>query len=174
MAEYISKQVRIQAVQLNYKSWNDVCELLGDAISPLNPGYYIKPGEESDACGERGDGEGFLAVNVTTMHGETAVVRHGDYIIPDGRPGTFYPCKPEVFKAKYEPAPLNDFDALAKQWAVLQELLEKSIPVKYSFDLDKLTHAMLATDNGKLTKEQLMDMFLKTGALTIKAATPLA
>lgn len=37
-----------------------------------------------------------------TVHGEIAVARHGDWIIPEAEPGRFYPCKPDVFAATYE------------------------------------------------------------------------
>lgn len=39
-----------------------------------------------------------------TMHdGQTVVLQAGDWIIPDGMPATFYPCKPDVFTATYDP-----------------------------------------------------------------------
>ncbi|MFB7162316.1 hypothetical protein [Streptomyces sp. NPDC056242] len=41
-------------------------------------------------------------IYVTTVHGETAIVRPGDWVIPDGKPGTFYPCKADIFAATYE------------------------------------------------------------------------
>jgi hypothetical protein len=40
---------------------------------------------------------------VRTVHGELAVVRHGDWIVPEKTPGRFYPVKPDVFAATYEP-----------------------------------------------------------------------
>jgi hypothetical protein len=39
---------------------------------------------------------------LTTTHRDPAPCRPGDWVIPDSRPGTFYPCKPEVFAATYE------------------------------------------------------------------------
>jgi len=40
---------------------------------------------------------------VVTIHGQTTRVRDGDWIItePDGK--HFYPCKPDIFAATYEP-----------------------------------------------------------------------
>lgn len=41
---------------------------------------------------------------VTTIHGDDAPIVDGDWIIrePDGI--HFYPCKPDIFEATYEPA----------------------------------------------------------------------
>lgn len=41
---------------------------------------------------------------LTTTHGDPAPARAGDWIVPDSTPGTFYPIKPDVFEATYEPA----------------------------------------------------------------------
>lgn len=95
------KPVEIQAVQLSWQNWNAVCEFVGDAIGPDNPARTISADEASDTCGE--SGPDYIAVDLTTTHGETAVFRHGDWIIPDSKPGTFYPCKPDIFEATYEP-----------------------------------------------------------------------
>lgn len=103
MPLFRKKPVVIQAVQLNYQNWNDICDFVGKAlINEQEPGYYIPLEEVSDTCGESGEGLGFLAFAVTTTHGERAIVRHGDWVIPDSKPGTFYPCKPDVFAATYE------------------------------------------------------------------------
>lgn len=93
------KPVKITAVQLSWRTWSQVCEFLGDVISEDNPGYNIPLEEVSDTCGEQGPE--YIAVKVITTHGEEAIVRHGDWIIPDSKPGTFYPCKPDVFAATY-------------------------------------------------------------------------
>lgn len=101
-ATYRKKPVEIEAIQLNWRNWNAVCDFLGGAISPENPAREIGPDEVSDTCGERGPT--YIAITVTTLHGEPAIVRHGDWIIPEPMPGRFYPCKPDVFAATYEPA----------------------------------------------------------------------
>jgi hypothetical protein len=40
---------------------------------------------------------------VVTAHGQRAYLAHGDWVIaePDGR--GFYPCKPDIFRATYQP-----------------------------------------------------------------------
>jgi hypothetical protein len=40
-------------------------------------------------------------LKVTTIHGETAIVRLLDWIVEDSMPGTYYPIKDEVFRKKY-------------------------------------------------------------------------
>ena len=96
------KPVEIEAVQLCWKNWNDVCEFLGDTISPENPGRQVMDGM-SDTCGEVGPE--FIELTVTTIHGEPAIVRHGDWIVAEPMPGRFYPVKPDIFAASYEPLP---------------------------------------------------------------------
>lgn len=101
MPRYRKKPVEIEAVQLRWSTWNEVCEFVGDAISPGSPAWNIDADEASDTCGE--PGPEYIAFHVTTTHGDRAVVRHGDWIVPDSTPGTFYPVKPDVFAATYEP-----------------------------------------------------------------------
>lgn len=100
MGRYRKKPVEIEAVQLRWSTWCEVCEFVGPIINDSNPARYITAAEASDTCGE--PGPEYIAITVRTTHGEEAIVRHGDWIIPDSRPGTFYPCKPEVFAATYE------------------------------------------------------------------------
>ena len=40
-------------------------------------------------------------LKVTTLHGEIAIVRLGDWIVQDAAVGTYYPVKDEVFRANY-------------------------------------------------------------------------
>lgn len=89
------------AVQLRWTQWNEVCELLGDALGEHKPNGAgkIPEGEAADTCGE--EGPDFITVNVLTANGHVVPVRHGDWILPDSEPGTFYPCAPEVFARDY-------------------------------------------------------------------------
>lgn len=100
MAKYRKKPVEVEAVQLTWKAWGEVCDLLGDVISSANPGRY--GAEANDACGELAP---YIELTVTTIHGEPAIVRHGDWIIAEPAPGRFYPCKPDIFRQTYEPVP---------------------------------------------------------------------
>ena len=40
-------------------------------------------------------------LKVTTVHGEIATVRLGDWIIEDAKKGTYYPVKDDIFCASY-------------------------------------------------------------------------
>jgi hypothetical protein len=48
------------------------------------------------------DANGKPMIKVTTVHGEIALVRVGDWVIADEKPGTYYPCKPDIFEATYD------------------------------------------------------------------------
>ncbi len=101
--KYRKKPVVIEAVQLRWTQWSEVCDLLGDAFLVENMGgaQTIPAVLASDTCGEAGPD--YISLNVRTAHGDIAVVRHGDWIIPEKQPGRFYPCKPDIFAATYEP-----------------------------------------------------------------------
>lgn len=100
--KYRKKPIEVEAVQLNWANWNEIVGFVGPLIiNPATPAWNITEDEASDTCGE--PGPEYIAFKVKTVHGEWAIVRHGDWVIPDSRPGTFYPCKPDVFAATYEP-----------------------------------------------------------------------
>lgn len=85
MAKYRKKPIEIEAVQfLGFDVNGEECErFLGNSFETHLPNRN--------------------EIVVRTVHGEEAVIRVGDWIIPDGKPGTFYPCKPDIFVATYEP-----------------------------------------------------------------------
>lgn len=95
--KFRKKPVVIEAVQLNWKGWNAVCELLGDIISPANPARSVAT--YSDTCGE--PGPPWIELTVPTLEGDM-VARHGDWLIR-GVNGEVYPCKPDIFAKTYEP-----------------------------------------------------------------------
>jgi len=102
MTRYRKRPVEIEAVQLRWTTWNEVCDFLGAALVAENPdgAQEITAEEASDTCGE--PGPTYIALQVRTVHGDLAPVRHGDWIIPEPQPGRFYPCKPDIFAATYE------------------------------------------------------------------------
>ena len=97
--KYRKKPVVVEAIQLCWKNWNAVCDFLGGHINADNPARGDSTA--SDTCGEVGPT--YIELTVTTVHGEKAIVRHGDWIIKDAKPNTFYPCKPDIFTTTYEP-----------------------------------------------------------------------
>ena len=74
MAQYRKKPVVIEAVQ-----WFPGVK---------HDGVYCKDG-------------GFYVV---TIHDQNAWLAPGDWILPEPKEGHFYPCKPDIFAATYEPA----------------------------------------------------------------------
>ena len=98
MSRYRKKPVEVDAVQLRWTKWNEVCDLLGDVIGKHNPGRMVDT--YSDTCGEVGPE--YIEVTIPTLEGDL-IARHGDWIIR-GVAGEFYPCKPDIFEVTYEVA----------------------------------------------------------------------
>ena len=103
MARYRMKSAEFEAVQLRWTQWNEVCELLGDALTAENPdgAWEIPAAEASDTCGE--DGPNYIALNVRTTYGHVFTARHGDWLIPEKRAGRFIAVRPGLFASTYEP-----------------------------------------------------------------------
>ena len=97
MPFYRKKPVVIEAVQLSWRNWNEVCKFLGDTLGATNPGRY---GPASDTCGE--PGPDYINLTIPTLEGDHTAL-HGDWIIK-GVNGEFYPCKPDIFEKTYEVA----------------------------------------------------------------------
>ena len=96
MAKFRKKPVIVEAVQLSWKTWSEVCDFLGSIINEGNPAREVDT--FSDKCGEVGSK--WLEITIPTLEGNH-IVRHGDYIIK-GVNGEFYPCEPDIFKKTYE------------------------------------------------------------------------
>ena len=104
MPKFISKPTEVEAIQLQWKNWNDVCDFLGRSFKEVNPNgaWEIPESEVASVCGEQGPT--FIAFHVQTIHGDYALVTHGDYIVREPQEGRFYPCRPDIFEARYAPA----------------------------------------------------------------------
>jgi len=96
MAKYRKKPVVIEAVQLRWSTWGEVCDFLEGIVNPDNPARGVKT--FSDTCGETGPE--YIELTIPTLEGNH-IAKHGDYIIK-GVQGEFYPCKPDIFEATYE------------------------------------------------------------------------
>lgn len=95
MAMFRKKPVVIEAVQLRWSTWNEMCEFLDGIISPETPGRNSEL--YSDTCGEMAP---YIELTIPTLEGDHTA-RHGDWIIR-GVKGEFYPCKPDIFNATYD------------------------------------------------------------------------
>jgi hypothetical protein len=117
------RPVEIEAVQLTWKSWSEVCEFLGGILSPTNPARYTNA--PSDACGEVGP---FIELTIPTLEGNH-IAKHGDWIIR-GVKGEFYPCKPDIFAATYDDAAAPQVEAVDVRLDVPAFALGKPITIR--------------------------------------------
>lgn len=87
MGKYRKKPVVIEAVQLRWDTWNEMCDFA--EVGKLTDG---KPQGVQD--GEK------IGLDIPTLEGLMRA-NEGDYIIR-GIQGELYPCKPDIFKETYE------------------------------------------------------------------------
>jgi len=99
---YKSLPIEVEAVQLCWKNWNEVCDFLGANI--INEDYPAEEVEDyADNCGEQGPNYLKLHIHIPgNPPGTGWVVRHGDYIIKNPVTGEFSVCGAQQFKEKYE------------------------------------------------------------------------
>lgn len=84
--KYVTKPVTIEAIQFTRDNWKEVKEFSKNSFR----GVSIE---------RRPNGECFCMID--TLEG-VMQAKENDYIIK-GLKGEFYPCKPDIFKMKYEP-----------------------------------------------------------------------
>jgi len=100
--KYRKKPVVVEAVQF-----------LGRDVRPVVRGVCLGDGECMHGMG---GGFQFGSAHVTTAQGQNVAIAKGEWIIEErvGQSG-FYPCKPDIFEATYEPVeeayPLSRGDA---------------------------------------------------------------
>lgn len=87
--KYRKKPVVIDAVQLTWPNWNEMCDFAG--VGKLSDGKPEGIFGENHAIG----------LSIPTLEG-LMVASENDWIIK-GIKGEFYPCKPDIFEATYEP-----------------------------------------------------------------------
>jgi hypothetical protein len=94
--KYRKKPVVIDAIQLLWDTWNDICGFVSK--ESFAGGVYLddKTFEELP----EGKTSQTLGLKIKTLEG-THLARQGDYIIK-GVSGEFYPCKPDIFEQTYE------------------------------------------------------------------------
>jgi hypothetical protein len=94
--KYRKLPVVIEAVQLTWATWSEVCEFVpapwfvrGCYLSP--DGRILPDDKVSETMG----------LIIRTLESNEFVARQGDYIIK-GVFGEFYACKPDIFAKTYE------------------------------------------------------------------------
>ncbi len=88
--KYKTKPCEIEAVQWTGLNLEDIKEFVGENLL-----YNI-----IDTAWQVGKGVPHVLMQIKTLEGNVRADK-GDYIIK-GLRGEFYPCKPDVFKKKYE------------------------------------------------------------------------
>lgn len=116
MPKFRKKPVEIEAVQLLWSTWGEMCEHadVGRLEDGKAQGGYVDPGgafhaeplDLGDVPGALGaaamDAEGWkMALAIPTLEG-LMISSENDWIIR-GVAGELYPCKPDIFEATYEP-----------------------------------------------------------------------
>jgi hypothetical protein len=89
------KPVVIEAVQLRWDTWGQVCDFITLPWGPDGVHGVVKEGGVSDNKGDP------ICLVIPTLEGNMTASA-GDYIIK-GVNGEFYPCKPDIFEKTYEP-----------------------------------------------------------------------
>lgn len=98
--KYRKKPVVIEAVQWTGDNTAEVAELL-----QIDDYDSVR---ETRAHGAAGDALLFVireeprSLSMRTVHGEIALARVNDWVIPEPVPGRGYPVKPDIFAATYE------------------------------------------------------------------------
>jgi len=85
--KYRKKPVVIEAVQLRWDTWSEMCDF-------INVGKLTEGKAEGSQDGEK------IGLNIPTLEG-LMHADENDYIIK-GIQGEFYPCKPDIFEQTYE------------------------------------------------------------------------
>lgn len=98
--KYRKKQVVIEAVQLRWDTWSEICKHaeVGQLTDGRPQGIYVDPDGQPRAGFENSDR---LGLAIPTLEGLMIGVEN-DWIIK-GSKGELYPCKPDIFAATYEP-----------------------------------------------------------------------
>lgn len=92
---YRRKPTRVEAVQLTWKTWSQVCDFLGDIISPAYPARNVDT--FGDTCGESAP---YIELTIPTEVGPE-IARHGDWIVRDPD-GLFYVVPRRAFAYSYQ------------------------------------------------------------------------
>lgn len=102
MAKFKKKPVVIEAVQLRWDTWPEVCEHagVGELAAGKPQGCWID--REGKAHGIQRNPEDKMGLWIPTLEG-LMIATERDWIIR-GVKGELYPCKPDIFEQTYEPA----------------------------------------------------------------------
>ena len=102
--KYRKRPVEIEAVQLRWDTWNEVCDLTGpfpEGMSGVFIDHHGNLRAEFPGDGPMGTVPCRIGLRIPTLEG-TMLAIEGDYIIK-GIAGELYPCKAHIFESTYDP-----------------------------------------------------------------------
>lgn len=101
MSRFRKKPVVIEAVQLRWDTWSEMCDFAG--VGQLSDGKPMGCYVDDDGNGtDSYPGEGArIGLWIPTLEG-LMLGSQDDWIIK-GVQGELYPCKPDIFEQTYEP-----------------------------------------------------------------------
>lgn len=97
------RPVEVEAAQLTWGTWGDVCDLVGEFPDGMR-GVYLD--ENNEPVDEFPGARARIGLLIPTLEGTMLAVQ-GDWIIR-GVKGELYPCKPDIFDATYETDPQGE------------------------------------------------------------------
>ena len=102
MAKFRKRPVVIDAVQLRWDTWNEVCDFadVGGLANGRPEGCFIDPEGHPVGMGKDYEERGEIGLLIPTLEG-LMVARQNDWIIR-GVAGELYACKPDIFEQTYE------------------------------------------------------------------------
>jgi len=95
MPKFRKKPVVIEAVQLTWANWSEIC--IFASVGKLENGRPTGTDKDMEGNPLPDGGPGLLIPTLEGLH----LAMPGDWIIC-GVKGEFYPCKPDLFDATYE------------------------------------------------------------------------
>ena len=94
--KYRKKPVVIEAEQLRWNNWSEICEFVPK--ESFGGGVYLDDKTLEELPPDKTSNT--MGLKIKTLEG-TMLAKQGDYIIK-GVKGEFYPCKPDIFAETYE------------------------------------------------------------------------
>lgn len=99
MAKFRKKPVIIEAVQLRWDTWSEMCDHagVGKLVDGKPEGCYVGP---DGGVREGHENSDRIGLQIPTLEG-LMLATQDDWVIR-GVKGELYPCKPDIFEATYE------------------------------------------------------------------------
>jgi hypothetical protein len=123
--KYRKKPVVIEAVQLLWNNWSEMCDFanVGKIEDNKSSGCFIGKDGQPLPNGQSSEEIGLL---IPTLEG-LMVAREKDFIIR-GVKGELYPCKPDIFEATYDKVEDAPHNAMEQNWHIAQQPQPKICP----------------------------------------------